>query len=101
MAERIPDYEELKLRIQPGPHGSYGVLAFAADGSTAQGSFTKPFSDAELDNFILRVGLPRRSVRAFRSSQMEEAKRFGSQLFDALVSGDVREVYQGARQASD
>ncbi len=102
MAEGIPDYEELKLRIQPGPDGGYGVLAFAADGSTAQGSFTKPFSDAELDNFILRVGLPRRSsVRAFRSSQMEEAKRFGSELFDALVSGDVREVYQGARRASD
>jgi hypothetical protein len=101
MAQGIPDYEELKLRIQPGPDGGYGVLAFAADGSTAQGTFTKPFSDAELDNFILRVGLPRRSVRAFRSSQMEEAKRFGSELFDALVSGDVREVYLGARRASD
>jgi hypothetical protein len=101
MAQGIPDYEELKLRIQPGPGGGYGVLAFAADGSTAQGTFTKPFSDAELDNFILRVGLPRRSVRAFRSSQMEEAKRFGSELFDALVCGDVREVYLGARRASD
>lgn len=77
------------------------MLAFGPDGSTAQGTFDVPLHETELDNFVLRVGRPRRSVRAFRSPQMEEAKRFGSQLFETLLQGDVREVYRGARQVAE
>jgi CHAT domain len=76
-------------------------VAFAPDGSTAEGTFSSPVSRTELDNFVLRVGLPRRNVRAYRSSQMEEARRFGSELSRALLQGDVREVYLGARRLAD
>ena len=101
MTGRIPDYDELKLRIERGTGDGYQVVAFAADGSTAQGTFSSPFSATELDNFVLRVGLPRRKVRTYRSSQMEEARRFGTELSQALLHGDVREVYLGARRAAD
>lgn len=101
MSGRIPQYDELKLRIEKGPEDAYRVVAFAADGSTAEGSFSAPFSKTELDNFVLRVGLPRRSVRTYRSSQMEEARRFGSKLSNALLQGEVREVYLGARRLAD
>jgi CHAT domain len=101
MAEVILDYAELKLRIEPGPDGSYRVLAFGPDGGTATGTFAPPFGDAELDSFVLRVGLPRRAVRAYRSSQMEEAKSFGARLFDALIQGDVRDVYERARRHAE
>ena len=101
MTGRIPDYDELKLRIERGTGESYHVVAFAADGSTAEGTFSSPFSATELDNFVLRVGLPRRKVRTYRSSQMEEARRFGTELSRALLHGDVREVYLGARRAAD
>jgi tetratricopeptide (TPR) repeat protein len=100
MAGGIPDYDELKIRVEPGQaEATYNVLAFGPEGSIASGTFTSPFTKIELDNFILRVGLPRRSVRSFRSSQMEEAKRFGAMLFDALVKDDIREAYVSARQA--
>jgi hypothetical protein len=97
----IPDYDELKLRIESGAGQTYHVVAFAPDGSTAEGSFASPFSRTELDNFILRVGLPRRSMRSYRSSQMEEARRFGTELNQALLQGDVREVYLGARRLAE
>jgi hypothetical protein len=101
MADGIPSYDELKLRIARGAEGAYEVEAFGPDGSTASGSFSLPFDDTELENFVLRVGRPRRGVRAYRSSQMEDAKRFGSQLFDALLAGRVRDVYQGARRVAE
>ena len=105
MAGGIPGYDELKLRIGPGPEGTpegtYQVVAFGPDGSTASGSFSLPFNETELDIFVLRVGRPRQGVRGYRSSEMEAAKRFGSQLFEALVGGAVRDVYRAARQAAD
>lgn len=102
MAEGIPEYEELKLRIDPGGDGgSYRVLALGPDGTAASGEFELPFSAMELDNFILRVGQPRRSVRARRSSHMQEAKQFGSTLFDALLQDDVLETYLGARRGAE
>jgi hypothetical protein len=101
MPGRIPQYDEIKLRIEKGSGATYHVVAFAADGSTAEGTFSSPFSKTELDNFVLRVGLPRRKVRAYRSSQMEEARRFGAELSSALLKDDVREVYLGARRLAD
>ncbi len=101
VAEGIPSYDELKLRIGQGAGGTYQVVAFGPDGSTASGSFELPFDETQLDNFVLRVGRPRRGVRAYRSSQMEDAKLFGSQLFDALLAGAVHDVYLRARQATD
>jgi CHAT domain-containing protein len=97
----IPDYDELKLRIEPLEEGSYRALAFGPDGSTAQGAFDIPFSDTELDMFVLQVGQSRRSMRAYRSSKMEDAKRLGSKLFESLFQGDVREVYNAARSMAD
>jgi CHAT domain-containing protein/Kelch motif protein len=100
-AEGIPSYDELKLRIGPGEGGAYQVVAFGPDGSTASGTFALPFDETQLDNFVLRIGRPRRGVRAYRSSQMEDAKHFGSQLFDALISGAVHDVYLGARRVAE
>jgi streptogramin lyase len=98
----IPEYDDLKLRIEPGEGKSYRVTAFGPSGSTATGSFTKPLSELELDNFVLRVGLPRRSVRAARSPQMEdEAKPFGKRLFESLMADEVGGLYRGARRVAD
>ena len=98
MAEHVPTYDELKLRIQDGAAGSYQVLAFGPDGSTAAGTFSLPFDETQLENFVLKIGHTRRGTRAYSTSQMEEAKRFGSQLFEVLFAGDVRDVYLSARR---
>lgn len=101
MAEGIPDYDDLKLRIEPNLSGSYRVFATGPDGSTAEGSFTSPFSATDLDNFLLRVGQPRKAVRAHRSSQMPHAKQFGSKLFDALFQDDIGDLFKISRRAAE
>jgi hypothetical protein len=101
MAEQAPTYDELSIRIQAGEGGRYHVVASAADGSTASATFAMPFDEVELDNFVLRVGRQRLPVRSYRSTQMEEAKKFGMRLFEALLTDGVRDVFRAARAVAD
>jgi WD40 repeat protein len=101
MADAVPDYDELQLRILDGSDGDYRVVAQGPDGSAAEGTFANPFTPEELEIFVLRAGVPRRKARGYRSSAMEQAKEFGSRLHDALLQGDVRDVYLGARRVAD
>lgn len=101
MTEETLVYDELSLRIEPGPESHYRIVVSGPDGSTASGTFALPFGETELDNFVLRVGRQRRGTRGFRSAQMEEAKQFGAQLFEALMIDDVRDVFRSARGVAD
>jgi hypothetical protein len=102
MAERVPGYDELRVRIEQGPsEGSYRVLAFGPGHSSASATFALPFDQTQLENFILKVGRTRRGVRTFRSPQMQQAKLFGGELFDVVFQGDVRELYATARRSAE
>jgi hypothetical protein len=106
MTERVLDYDELELRIAPGgAEGSYRLLAIGPDGSRASRAFSLPFDERELDNFVLTVGQPRRGMWSSDSPKMQdarqEAKLFGSRLFEALVAGDVRDIYFAARRVAE
>jgi Tol biopolymer transport system component len=101
MADGVPTYDELKLRIARTDKEFYSVTAIGPDGGSASGSLLLPFTDIELENFVLRVGHHRRGTRAYRSSRMEDAKRFGLQLFNALVTGAIRDIYVGAQRAAE
>jgi CHAT domain len=110
-----PGYDELSIRIQRGAEeGVYHVVASGPDGSTGSGPFSAPFTEGELRDLVLLVGRTRNRLRAYRSSGLEEAeakhemkearqeaKRFGAGLFDALITGPVRDVYLGARKIAD
>lgn len=93
------EYDDLEIRIDRDADGSYRVLAMAPDGRTARGSFTSPVSDAELDDFVLRVGLARRRGGS-AEDRMEAIRSLGSTLFDALIRDDVSTVYYSARSAA-
>ena len=60
--------------------------------------FTLPFSDEALENYLLKIGRPRRDVRRFESREVELAKDFGRQLFDAVFG---REILSCLRQSLD
>ena len=62
----------------------------------ALGRFKLPFSDLELENFILKIGSTRRGRRRIDSPEMELAKTFGTKLFGALFEGDVRELFRSS-----
>jgi hypothetical protein len=89
-------YAELRLRIDRGVgRGSYRIVATGPAGE-ALGRFKLPFSELELENFILKVGATRRGRRRIDSPEMELAKNFGTKLFGALFEGDVRELYRSS-----
>lgn len=55
--------------------------------------FELPFSEYELENFILKMGHARRStgrsIHGFDSPEMIAAKQFGGKLFETVFKGDI------------
>jgi uncharacterized protein YqgC (DUF456 family) len=89
-------YSELRVRIDRGVgRGSYRVVATGPAGE-ALGRFKLPFSEIELENFILKIGSTRRGRRRIESPEMELAKAFGGKLFGALFGDEVRELYRSS-----
>ncbi len=89
-------YAELRLRIDRGvARDLYRILATGPAGEAA-GRFRLPFSEIELENFILKVGTTRRGRRRVESPEMELAKDFGARRSGALFGGDVRELYRSS-----
>jgi CHAT domain len=86
-------YAEIRVRIERAEEGGYRVSAAGPTGE-ASVSFQPPFSDLELENFILRIGRTRRGVRRLESPEMQKARDFGGRLFDALFHSRVRDVYR-------
>ena len=67
----------------------------------ASNTFGFPFSRLELENFLLRVGQSRRSVRRIDSPQMEAARQFGAKLYDTVFAGEVRTCFRRSLDEAD
>jgi tetratricopeptide (TPR) repeat protein len=80
------DFDLLLERAEAG----YTARVLDSPSGRAVAGFRLPFSDLELENFVLRVGRTRRGVRRLESPEMQVAKAFGGRLFQAVFSGDVR-----------
>ena len=92
----MTSYSEFRLSIDRQPSaGSYRVVATSPSGE-ALGRFKLPFSDIELENFVLKIGRTRRGERGFESPEMELAKAFGGRLFSSLFDGDVKELFRSS-----
>ncbi len=51
--------------------------------------FDLPFSEMELENFLLKIGRPRSGTRRLESPETEAARAFGGRLYDAVFADDV------------
>ncbi len=87
-------YSPFRLRIERGPSRRTYRVEASGPGGEEEGQFKVPFTDTELENFILKVGRTRRGVRRIESPEMQLAKTFGGQLFGAVMDGPVRDLYR-------
>ena len=94
MPPLVSQYDELKVRIDPGPAGSYEVHASTESASVA-GNFELPFGELELENFVLKVSRSR-GRRRIDASALGDAKRFGGPLFRALFREQINGLYHDA-----
>ncbi|MGK5170777.1 tripartite tricarboxylate transporter substrate-binding protein [Geodermatophilus sp. CPCC 205761] len=97
MAERI--YEDFDLLIEPATGSGYRARVLSSPvGETRPVPINIPFSELELDNFLLRIGRPRRSVgRGGGSPEATAVRDFGRRLFDAVFRDQVRSTLATSR----
>jgi CHAT domain len=91
-------YEDFDLLIESTGPGSYRARVVESPvGETRPIPVTIPFSDLELENFVLKVGQPRRrGTRGLETTDVGAVKTFGGRLFDAVFHDQVRMALAGS-----
>jgi CheY-like chemotaxis protein len=82
-------YLDFDLSIQRAENGYRAQVVKSPDGETSPLDFTLPFSQLERDNYLLRLGPPRRGTRRLNSPEWEVAKTFGGELFNAVFRNEL------------
>lgn len=83
------DYLDFELCIDKEGQ-QYKATVIRSPAGEASHTFTIPFSDLEVENFVLRLVATHRGMRRISSPEMQAARQFGSKLFEAVFRGDVR-----------
>jgi hypothetical protein len=84
---------DLLIRRTESRYRAQVVSSPAGEAST---DFAAPFSDLELENFVLRVGRRRRGTRRRDSPEMEAVRSVGKRLYEAVFSDGVRDCWAGS-----
>ncbi|HEX8228722.1 MAG TPA: tetratricopeptide repeat protein [Chloroflexia bacterium] len=93
----MPDFSYLNFDVQiQRTDGGYRLVVEAPSGESIRTPFELPFSELELENFMLKAGPTRRGVRRVETSEVDAAKRFGEKLYAALFTADVRSALQSS-----
>ncbi len=83
-------YLNFDLQLERDGHGYRARVLASPGGQTAGVPFVHPFSELEVENFVLRVGNRKRGVRGGAAMTMAStAAAFGARLFEATFTGDV------------
>jgi hypothetical protein len=62
----------------------------------AHADFALPFSDLQVENFILRIGQPQRGRRRTESNALDAAREFGAALFQSVMRDEVGGAYRSS-----
>lgn len=84
-------YQDFDLSLEKAGDRYRARLLYSPDGS-ANSEFDLPFSDIELDNFILRFGQARRTTRnmgATSETANRSLREFGTRLYEAIFNGQI------------
>ncbi len=92
-------YQDFDLSIErAGEHYRARVLS-SPDGPTPPNEFELPFDDLRLENFILRIGQTRRTMRSIEMAGEtinRSLREFGTGLYGAVFSGPVADRLHGS-----
>lgn len=83
---RFLDFDLMFQRVEKG----YLAKVLGSPAGQASLEFSLPFSEMEIENFLLRFGRSRQPVRRLGATQIEAARSFGGRLFEAAFQGEVR-----------
>jgi len=93
-------YLDFNLLIEKNEQG-YCARVLDSPHGQASADFSAPFSAMELENFMLRIGRPRRGLRRLESPEMMLVKDFGRKLFQTVFQGDVLTCLHGSIAEAD
>jgi len=90
-------YLDFELRIEKKGRRYQATVVHSPAGEASY-TFSRPVSDLELENFILRMEnlrmeSTRRDTRRIRTPEMELARQFGRKLFKAVFRADIRACF--------
>jgi hypothetical protein len=88
-------YKDFDLLLERAPKG-FRAQVLSSSAGQATVDFQLPFTEVELENFLLKLGRTTRVVRRIESTEMTTAKSFGAALFNAVFAGDVRACLRSA-----
>lgn len=88
-------YQNFDLQIEK-TGDSYRARVLDSPAGQAQCDLTLPFSAVEIENFVLRMGQRRGTLRRVESSNLDAARAFGTSLFRAVMDGDVAGAYRSS-----
>src|SRR5918998_4481801 len=101
MTERT--YLDFDVLVEPASATSYRARVLHSPvGETRPVPVTIPFSDLELENFLLRIGRPRRYlVRSEDEPEATAVRDFGTRLFDAVFHDQVGSALAASRDQAE
>lgn len=94
-------YLDFDLQIDQLDAATFRARVLNSPAGQGEVTFELPFSDQELELFFLRIGRPRRGVRGLNSPEMNEARTFGSTLYQAVFQGGVHACWLRSLVKSD
>ncbi len=79
----------------------YKARVLDAPGGNASLDFRLPFSDIELENFLLKIGRPSRFLRRLDSPEVKAAKALGGGLFKAVFDDEVQRCFRSSLEIAE
>lgn len=93
----MPDYLDFELEIGPGQGRDFPVAVLRSPAGETRSTMRPPFDELALERYqdklqlaLLRSGGQRRLAM---TREQQDVRDFGQALFDALMAGDVRSLY--------
>jgi hypothetical protein len=73
---------------------SYITNVLRSPAGEAQGTFRHPFASDELAELFGSLGYTRKATRGAETPEARNARQIGARLFDTVIAGRIRDVYQ-------